>query len=444
MIYPDLILGGENLMEMQTIYHNLTAVDIEEQRRLWNERGKGYYGEYLLLTALYQEIHGQCKILMNLNIPAGNGKTTEVDLVMLHESGIYVFEAKHYKGTIYGRYEDSTWTQYFRTQLNSHFPSPIRQNEYHIAALKRLFPEIPIYSFIVFTNEDIDVRVTGWENTGIIVCSLRNIGWHIDRINQLPTGCLSPEQINSLFDTLSIYSPTAKETVSEEGRIIPFTDYINQIKVDYAEAISDCQQIERKRYKRKVGIISIIALIVCGIMLIGTLFYASDAQRKAQDAQQAQVTAEKNLEVFSRKFKQVEPLNGGNVQLADNFLEVYDEVFEQSKDLKDTVLFSCKIKINGAEYGVHLNKNTAIIVQMCDGTVNEYRLGDVSSLYDSIAGPFSPWYSNTAELPTIQIYTASLDDIAYIKLSNVPIITQSNVWKSVLPEAEFELYSGHR
>ncbi len=27
-------------MEMQTIYHNLTSVDIEEQRRLWNERGK--------------------------------------------------------------------------------------------------------------------------------------------------------------------------------------------------------------------------------------------------------------------------------------------------------------------------------------------------------------------------------------------------------------------
>lgn len=38
---------------------------------------------------------------MNLNIPIEDGKTTEIDLLMIHETGIYVFEIKHYKGTIY-------------------------------------------------------------------------------------------------------------------------------------------------------------------------------------------------------------------------------------------------------------------------------------------------------------------------------------------------------
>ena len=145
-------------MTMETIYSNLTSVDIEKQKQIWDERGKGYYGEYLLLTELYQRVKGQCKILMNLNVPTGNGKTTEIDLLMIHETGLYVFEAKHYKGTIYGSYEDAKWTQYFRTQENSHFPSPIRQNEYHIEALKRLFPGTPIKSFVVFTNDETNIK----------------------------------------------------------------------------------------------------------------------------------------------------------------------------------------------------------------------------------------------------------------------------------------------
>ena len=71
---------------------------MQEQKKLWDERGKGYYGEFLVFTELYKNIKGNCKILMNLEVPTDNGKTTEIDLIMIHENGIYVFEIKHYKG----------------------------------------------------------------------------------------------------------------------------------------------------------------------------------------------------------------------------------------------------------------------------------------------------------------------------------------------------------
>lgn len=87
---------------MEEIYYNLTGVDIEEQKKIWDERGKGYYGEFLVLKALYKNIPGTCKILMNLQIPVSYEKTTEIDLLMIHETGLYVFEIKHLKGTIYG------------------------------------------------------------------------------------------------------------------------------------------------------------------------------------------------------------------------------------------------------------------------------------------------------------------------------------------------------
>ena len=113
------------MANIDEIYRNLTGVDIETQRLFWDERGKGYYGEYLVFKKLYPELTGCCKILMNLQIPTDDGKATEIDLLLIHETGLYVFEMKHYKGTIYGKASDQKWTQYFRTAPNSHFYNPI-------------------------------------------------------------------------------------------------------------------------------------------------------------------------------------------------------------------------------------------------------------------------------------------------------------------------------
>ncbi len=440
---------------METIYGNLTSVDIKEQQRLWDERGKGYYGEYLLLTELYQHIKGQCKILMNLNVPTAAGKTTEIDLLMIHETGLYVFEAKYYKGTIYGKYQDTIWTQYFRTQANSHFNSPIKQNEYHIEALKRLFPGIPAYSFIVFTNEDTDVRVTGWENTGIVVCRLDEIWREIDRINARTDTRLSGEQINEMFKALSVYAPIKKEEVSEDVRIIPLTDYFEQIKADYMKGLEAVQREEKAQFGKKVKRIIAAALVFCavvigvnGMAILEAAGKVSDAEKVQQNAEQAQKTAEQAqqsaeqaMEEFAKKFKQVEPMNGGDVQLEDSFLEVIDLKLEKSEDLKDTFLFSCKIQINGEQYGIYLHRNTSILVQMKDGTVAEYVLSTVlGRLVNTRVGPFQPWYSNVEELPEIQIFTDSADNIAYIKLTNVMVCTSDSMSKDLIPGIEFELY----
>ena len=124
-------------MELVNVYRQLTNVDIYQQKQLWDDRGKGYYGEYLVFCELYKKINGNCKILMNLNIPTEKEKTTEIDLLLIHETGIYVYEIKHYKGTIYGNDEGEIWTQYFRTAKNNTFKNPVLQNAYHIAAIKK-------------------------------------------------------------------------------------------------------------------------------------------------------------------------------------------------------------------------------------------------------------------------------------------------------------------
>lgn len=56
-------------------------------------KGKGEYGEDRIYDIL-QKVDGYKATLPNCYLPKGNGETAEVDLIFLHESGIYVFILK--------------------------------------------------------------------------------------------------------------------------------------------------------------------------------------------------------------------------------------------------------------------------------------------------------------------------------------------------------------
>ena len=155
-------------------YRQLTGIDIDMQRQIWDARGKGYYGEYLVFCSVMREITGNGKILMNLQLPIETG-TTEIDLLLIHETGLYVFEIKHYKGRIYGKTNDKRWTQYFPTAPNQTFYNPIIQNRWHMQALRALFPDAPIYSCIVFTQEQCELSIDR-EGTDADIVRLSDLG----------------------------------------------------------------------------------------------------------------------------------------------------------------------------------------------------------------------------------------------------------------------------
>ncbi len=437
-------------MDTRRVYENLTSVNIEEQERLWDSRGKGYYGEYMVFNALYHNIRGNCKILMNLEIPSVKDQTTEIDLLMIHETGLYIFEVKHYKGTIYGSYQDENWTQYFRTQENSHFYSPIKQNEYHRAFLRNMFPGMPIYSAVVFTNNEATLHITGRGNSDVVLCSYAGLFRYINDINSLRDRILSEEDIDNLFQSLQDFSPMKKDMICEDGQALPMSAYVNIIKDNYANSLEAVRREERSNYKRKVTTAWIVAAAVCaaflGIVVIAALVSTARVELSKNEvalAQEKQLQAEKELADFKRKFMQVDPMNGANVVLKGNFYEAYDIEFKESEDLQDTITFSSKIKINGTKYGIRINGDSAIIVQMKDGTVREYVFANnPGSFYVTYwIGPF-PGYYNTFELPSIDIYTDSVDNIAYIKLTNIPVCAYGNdMNKDFLPGTEFELYS---
>lgn len=71
----------------------------------------GYYGEYRIYKKLrYLENRG-AEFLFNLYLPKPDGGTSEVDVVMICEKGIFVFESKNYSGWIFGDEGKPMWYQ---------------------------------------------------------------------------------------------------------------------------------------------------------------------------------------------------------------------------------------------------------------------------------------------------------------------------------------------
>lgn len=101
-------------------------------------------------------------ILQNVFIPTHTGYT-EIDTVLLHVTGIYVFETKNISGEIEGDLEMERWNQELGPRVHHTLYNPIRQNTGHMGALLRQLKvrleSARIYSFVVFSDR----------------CALRNV-----------------------------------------------------------------------------------------------------------------------------------------------------------------------------------------------------------------------------------------------------------------------------
>lgn len=113
----------------------------------------GRHGEYKTYTYL-EKLGEENKLLTNVYLPKGDGTTTEIDLIMISSTGIYVFESKNYSGWIFGDEGSKYWTQSLKGGKKYRFYNPIWQNKSHINVLKNhleLGNEV-FRSYIIFSE----------------------------------------------------------------------------------------------------------------------------------------------------------------------------------------------------------------------------------------------------------------------------------------------------
>ena len=175
----------------------------------------GARGEYVIYKKLSELELSSAKFLFNLYLPRKKGKTSEIDVLIIHSKGLFVIESKNYSGWIFGNEKQRQWTQtlpisYGRSH-KEYFYNPILQNQAHIRALRPLINDnIPIYSIIAFSDNCTLKKVT--VNSDVLVTQYDKLRYELlYRIGNLQSEILNETEIEEIYEKLLPYSQVTND-----------------------------------------------------------------------------------------------------------------------------------------------------------------------------------------------------------------------------------------
>ena len=168
-------------------------------------KGRELETSVFLSLASSDDIPGDHRELWDLYIPKPDGGYAQIDVLMIHETGIYVIECKNYTGWIFGSENNLYWYQtLYSGKSGVHkesFYNPILQNKSHINAVSDYlnFQKEYINSCIVFGREAVLKAVPEDDQYCFIEKYQRFEGKLMNRI------CSSPRRL-SVNEITRIYS----------------------------------------------------------------------------------------------------------------------------------------------------------------------------------------------------------------------------------------------
>lgn len=189
--------------------------------------GERYTREVLVSLTGYK------RFLSNCYLPKPDGTFTEVDVILLHESGLYVFEVKNYSGWIFGEEGQKQWTQILPANRglskSIQFFNPILQNKVHLKWLREYIGEdAPLYSYIVFSDRCELKKITLTSNEHVVL-NRRNLIYRVRRNAELKGAVLTEEKIDALYN-----------------KLYPLTQVTEEQKAAHVKSVEQKKQHDRK------------------------------------------------------------------------------------------------------------------------------------------------------------------------------------------------------
>lgn len=126
----------------------------KKKKEKYKNEGAGSLYETTILLLIKNFFHKNA-VFKNIFLKSKNGNNTEIDILAVHNTGIYVLECKNYFGSLEGSINDKLWYHTNKKGIKYEFLNPVKQNEIHLAAVKRLLQkfDLPYYSIIIFSNK---------------------------------------------------------------------------------------------------------------------------------------------------------------------------------------------------------------------------------------------------------------------------------------------------
>ncbi len=173
------------------------------------KKSKGQKGEYEVSKTLGKNIDGRQYIINNIII-VNEGKSSQIDHILIKKTGIFVIETKNYSGQIYGGENQREWTQVLQYgKVKNQFYNPIMQNKTHIYALSKVLVLKDCYfSIIVFPQAQLMTDVMPW---------VGNIGTMNNIINGQYREIFTSEEIFLIYQKLLDFKTNPR--VSEKDHI---------------------------------------------------------------------------------------------------------------------------------------------------------------------------------------------------------------------------------
>ena len=171
---------------------------------------KGERGEHKASNAAGKALARHNAISMcDVYLPWPDGRTAQIDQIIIADSGIYVLEVKNYKGWIFGNERNQYWTQVLTTgirgeSIKNRLYNPIKQNATHIGCIRRCICDytVPVHSVIVFSN-DAEFKDVTYYSSGVYVVYQSQLKSTLRDINSQYKGMLSDEDIELISEKLA-------------------------------------------------------------------------------------------------------------------------------------------------------------------------------------------------------------------------------------------------
>lgn len=179
------------------------------------------YGKELTMRGL-DKLPGDNKLVRNLYIKGIAGNDIEIDLIMINETGIYVFEVNYYSGWIYGDEKEKKWIQILKGGEKKEFNNPIHKNKATINTLRKFtkgVPEEAFYSYIVFSEES-ELRYVTFTTPRIDILKKNKLLSRVDMDVYGNFKVLSKEKVNEIYMELMKYSCDIENTKHNHGERI--------------------------------------------------------------------------------------------------------------------------------------------------------------------------------------------------------------------------------
>ena len=109
----DFPRGNRSKVNSNESFYSQTAThqaQMPSAAEIVGKEGEDDVSKAIYTACQYDKRH--YRILRNVYIPKRNGEFSEIDVLLLHETGVYVFESKNLSGSIYGDADKPHWLRY--------------------------------------------------------------------------------------------------------------------------------------------------------------------------------------------------------------------------------------------------------------------------------------------------------------------------------------------